>query len=146
MSTEQLHGWRFGRCVILIAISAMALAAEGAAPIDPGCAGSLDPSFDPGSGLIVSMYAPTAGWIQAVVVQPDGKVLVGGTCTEAYGFRRNGLARLNSDGSLDTDFAAQPHSNLVIRAVRAIALQQGGHILIGGRFDTAEGAERYGFA
>ena len=46
--------------------------------------GSLDPSFDPGTGVFSAHVA----------LQPDGKVLVGG----------GRIARLNSDGSLDTSF------------------------------------------
>ena len=60
--------------------------------------GTLDTSFDPGSGLD---QAPLT-----VAMQPDGKVLIGGGFTVYNGAVVNRLARLNTDGSLDTTFAS----------------------------------------
>jgi uncharacterized delta-60 repeat protein len=58
--------------------------------------GSLDAGFNPGSGA--------DGTVWAVAVQPDGKVLIGGDFTHINGTPRNFLARLNTDGSVDTSF------------------------------------------
>lgn len=58
--------------------------------------GSLDNTFNPGLGA--------DGNVWAVAVQPDGKVIIGGEFTHINGVTRNYLARLNSDGSLDTTF------------------------------------------
>ena len=44
------------------------------------------------------------GTVWAVAVQPDGKVLIGGDFNHVNGQPRNYLARLNTDGSLDTTF------------------------------------------
>ena len=41
---------------------------------------------------------------RSVAVQPDGKVLIGGDFTTVNGTNRNGIARLNADGSLDSSF------------------------------------------
>src|SRR5207247_10878613 len=62
--------------------------------------GSLDPLFDPGATL--------DGAVRAVLVQTDGKIVVGGSFTSADGVGRNYLARFNSDGSLDAGFLATP--------------------------------------
>lgn len=57
-------------------------------------------------------FDPNAnGAITVVVVQPDGKILIGGTFTTLApngGARvtRNPIARLNPDGTLDTDSGA----------------------------------------
>ena len=61
-----------------------------------GGAGDLDLSFDPGSGV--------NGTVNAVVLQPDGKVIIGGEFTTVKGLVRPGLARLNADGSGDSNF------------------------------------------
>src|SRR5207245_652587 len=57
---------------------------------------SLDVGFDPGAGADGTLYA--------LALQSDGKVLIGGSFTNINGIRRNGIARLNEDGSLDPQF------------------------------------------
>src|SRR6476646_9929811 len=61
-----------------------------------GAAGDVDLSFDPGSGV--------NGTVNAVVVQPDGKVLIGGYFSTVKGLVRSEVARLNADGSGDPTF------------------------------------------
>jgi uncharacterized delta-60 repeat protein len=58
--------------------------------------GTLDPTFDPGSGA--------NGAINLVALQSDGKVLITGAFTMVAGMARAGIARLNSDGKLDLSF------------------------------------------
>jgi hypothetical protein len=41
------------------------------------------------------------GALYSIVVQPDGKTIVGGIFTTVNGVRRNNIARLNSNGSVD---------------------------------------------
>jgi uncharacterized delta-60 repeat protein/uncharacterized repeat protein (TIGR01451 family) len=74
------------------------------------------------------------GLIRAIVVQPDGKILVGGdfTASSTSGpppIPRTYIARLNPDGSLDTAFNPTPNG-----IVYSIALQADGKILVGGEF------------
>jgi uncharacterized delta-60 repeat protein len=98
--------------------------------------GRLDQTFNPN---IVSIGPP--GEILATAVQPDGKVLIGGKFTSVAGVHRDNLARLNTDGSLDTGFvgsAIQFNGG----AVRAIAVQADGKILVGGDFQRAGGEIR----
>jgi uncharacterized delta-60 repeat protein len=88
--------------------------------------GTVDPDFNPGAN----------GPIHAVTVQPDGKILIGGTFTSVGGGTglttpRSRIARLNADGTVDTAF--NPSAN---NTVFAIALQQDGKILVGGEFST----------
>jgi len=42
--------------------------------------------------------------VNSVAVQPDGKIVIGGQFTNVNGVARNLIARLNRDGSLDTNF------------------------------------------
>jgi uncharacterized delta-60 repeat protein len=76
-----------------------------------GCAGSLDLSFDIGHGVDPDRAAPTS--IEAVSVQPDGKVVIAGHFESFLGLTRWGLARFQPDGSLDqnTDNSLQVESH-----------------------------------
>ena len=58
--------------------------------------GSLDTSFDPDEG--------PDGEVRTVLVQSDGKVVIGGTFSSVIRIPRNRLARLRKDGSLDLAF------------------------------------------
>lgn len=63
--------------------------------------GSLDTSFDT-DGMVTTSFG-TSALVSAQMIQPDGKVLVGGQ--RASGLTSIAvLARYNSDGSLDTSF------------------------------------------
>ena len=70
--------------------------------------------------------------VYASAVQADGKVLIGGTFNAVLGVTRNNIARLNTDGTLDTAF--DPNANA---EVYAIAVQTDGKILAGGNFNGA---------
>jgi uncharacterized delta-60 repeat protein len=59
--------------------------------------GSLDSSFEVGSGI------SNAG-VNRGAVLADGKILLAGSFTSYDGVPRNGILRLNSNGSLDTSF------------------------------------------
>ncbi len=80
--------------------------------------------------------------VLVVVVQPDGKILIGGDFTTlapngGASVTRNRIARLNHDGTLDTTF--NPNANNV---VRSIAMQPDGKILAGGDFTIIGGQTR----
>lgn len=75
---------------------------------------------------------PSFRWadVQAVAVQPDGKVILGGHFGSIAGNAKPWLARLNADGSLDTDFPANKTNSQLL----AILPLPDGKILIGGDF------------
>lgn len=101
--------------------------------------GSLDTSFNGNTDLAAD------GSVEALVVQSDGKILVAGMFSTIGGQQRNGLARLNSDGTLDTTFNA--NAGLAVGAqVLAIALQPNGNIVIGGYFTTVVGQVHHNIA
>jgi uncharacterized delta-60 repeat protein len=97
--------------------------------------GSLDPSFDPGTGVNI-VTAPVGRYINSIVVQNDGKILIGGSFTEYNGVWMNQLARLHPDGSLDAGFNVGSGTN---NLVNSIALLSDGKILIGGAFSSYNG-------
>ncbi len=69
--------------------------------------------------------------VRAVVVQSDGKILVGGDFTSFNGLVRGGIARLNADGTVDSTFVPGIGFN---GSVRSLALQADGKIVVGGSF------------
>jgi uncharacterized delta-60 repeat protein len=89
--------------------------------------GDLDPSFAPNPDKTV--------WSMAV--QPDGRIVVGGSFSTIGGTPRDWLARLHRDGSLDTSFTATTDF-----IVQSVAVQPNGRILIGGPFTTVNGVIR----
>ena len=97
--------------------------------------GSLDAGFDPGAGADAPVYA--------LALQPDGKVVLGGAFTSVNNTNRNRLARLNTNGSLDTAFDIGSGAN---NAVYAMLLQPDGRLLIGGAFTEVSGLSRRGIA
>jgi uncharacterized delta-60 repeat protein len=99
--------------------------------------GSLDTNFNPGTGT------GSRSEIREIRVQPDGKILIGGAFNTYNGTARKNIARLNADGSLDTNFDASAGPN---RAVEAIALQADGKVLIGGSFRSVDTYTRDGIA
>jgi hypothetical protein len=82
----------------------------------------VDPTFNPNAN----------NYVVSVVLQADGKVLVGGSFTNMGGLTRNYIARLNVDGSVDTTF--DPNAN---GSVYSLAVQADGKVLVGGSFTKA---------
>jgi uncharacterized delta-60 repeat protein len=100
---------------------------------------------------VVDGFDPHAnGDIYVVVVQPDGKILIGGNFTTVSpnggaAVTRNRIARLNADGTLDTAF--NPNANGANGFyVLAIAVQPDGNILVGGSFTSIGGQTRTNIA
>ncbi len=69
--------------------------------------------------------------VTAVALQGDGKLIIAGRFTSFNGINRHGIARLNTDGSLDTTFDTGLGMN---DAVWCLALQQDGRVVVGGDF------------
>jgi hypothetical protein len=66
-------------------------------------------------------------------------VLIGGSFTSINGTNRNGIARLNINGSLDSSFNPGTGADGL---VRSILLQPDGKVLIGGNFTAVNGEAR----
>ena len=96
-----------------------------------GQASLFDPSFAIGSGA--------NGFVSSILVQRDGKILVGGGFTKISGQSHPYLARLNSDGQIDTSFASGTDGE-VYRLIE----QPDGKVLVGGVFSNLQGVARLG--
>lgn len=97
--------------------------------------GSLDTTFNPGTGLNNILYA--------MELQNDGKVVIGGSFTSFNGTTRNRVVRLNTNGSLDTSFNPGTGASGMVRALTLLPDQK---ILIGGDFTTYNSNGRNRFA
>jgi uncharacterized delta-60 repeat protein len=97
--------------------------------------GTLDATFNPGTAV-------TNGVVNALGLQSTGKVIVGGTFTAFNGVSLNSLARLNSNGSLDTAFNAAIQDGSVI----TLTVTPQDQIVIGGTFTSINGYSRDGIA
>lgn len=81
------------------------------------------------------------GLVFTIVLQPNGKILVGGYFNSFNGKTRfGGITRLNADGSFDKSF--NPGEGALFSSVYAITLQPDGKILIGGDFRFFNGIIR----
>ena len=83
--------------------------------------GTIDTSFSGSAGLNFNDS------IYVLAATPDGKVMVGGYFTSINGVLRSHLARLNSDGTLDTGFDPYPRNN-----VYSMVVQPDGKVIAGG--------------
>lgn len=89
--------------------------------------GAVDNSFaNPSyfSSSITNYFAPP----QDILVQPDGRILVFGTFTNFGGVARNGLVRLNADGTVDNSFV--PPTGILQRQITSATLQSTGKLVV----------------
>ena len=88
--------------------------------------GSLDATFNSGTGANLPIFS--------IFVKTDGKILIGGVFSSINGINRNGIAQLNSDGSLEAAFV--PPQNVLLRSVQSIISLPNGKVLAGGSFGS----------
>ncbi|OCB75446.1 calcium-binding protein [Flavobacterium crassostreae] len=94
--------------------------------------GSLDTSFQSGTGL-------SNGTVRSLLVQPDGRILIGGTFSGKYnGNPVKRLARLLADGTYDSSFYVDLNSTLY-----ATSLTVDGKLIIAGNFNSVTGVANH---
>lgn len=89
---------------------------------------------------VYSMPEGVNGTINAIAVQPDGRVVIGGEFNQVGIKPRSNVARLNADGSLDDTFLAAATAG-VKGTVEALAIDSEGGVLVGGFFNEANETE-----
>ncbi|CAM3392769.1 T9SS type A sorting domain-containing protein [Flavobacterium longum] len=121
--------------VILVADSSLGSQDIGVVRFD--AAGNLDTTFS-GDGKFSTFYGPTnsTDYINAVTLQPDGKILVAGSYFTTPE-RNLGLIRLTANGELDTTFSDDGKANYVVPGDNGVSvydmdLQSTGQILVSG--------------
>jgi uncharacterized delta-60 repeat protein len=103
--------------------------------------GTLDRTFVEGSGQGIE------GEVNALAIQAEGSIIVGGTFSQAGQFETENLARYLPDGSIDRSFGGnQVSEHGADGSVYALGMQPDGKILVGGNFETIFGQPRRGIA
>jgi uncharacterized delta-60 repeat protein len=101
-------------CFVTVGVGLLTAACAFAAP------GAVDPAFN----------VNVNGAVNCAVVQPTGKILIGGAFNVGGGLQRSGFARLNPDGTLDSTI-----TNILLSGqVNAILLQTDGKFVLAGNF------------
>lgn len=93
--------------------------------------GSLDTTFNIGTGV--------AGIVHDIVVQPNGKLIIGGSFTSYNSISKNRIVRLEPDGSIDTTFNIGIGAN---NTIYTIGISNIGKIIIGGDFTSYNGSTK----
>lgn len=99
--------------------------------------GSLDPTFGSG-GQVLTDFSGNPDSATSVILQPDGKIVACGGASDNSNVLGFGIARYNTNGSLDTSFGngGKVSSSLggLNVASAASALQRDGKIILAGPF------------
>lgn len=93
--------------------------------------GSLDNTFKNESGA--------DGIVKAFTVLPNGKIVLVGDFSTYNKVKRNKIARLNADGSLDNEFVIGAGADAT---VNSLVVQPDGKILVAGFFSTIDTIQR----
>jgi uncharacterized delta-60 repeat protein len=91
--------------------------------------GSKDTGFDNSTGFNAT--------VQAITIDSNGKIYVGGSFTTYKGVEATRIIRLNPDGSKDTEF--DNSTGFGGTSVTAISIDSNGKIYVGGNFSTYKG-------
>ena len=122
------NSWTSAAAALLIAAMSTAVGADG----------DLDTSFNPGNGA-----GGDYPGVLTIAIQPDAKIVIGGSFTLYDNQPRSYIARVNADGSLDTSF--DPGSG-ADNGVESIVVQADGKIVLVGDFNSYNGVERHSIA
>jgi uncharacterized delta-60 repeat protein len=110
--------------------------------------GNVDRSFNGGRPVL----GPVGSVAHAVVIQPDGKIVVAGSSTDTTGITPSGILveRLKAKGGLDRSFGAGGRASVLPGAARGeangVALTRTGQIVVGGSTTGAHGFPESVFA
>ncbi|MDD7913916.1 T9SS type A sorting domain-containing protein [Polaribacter ponticola] len=87
-------------------------------------------------GAIDSSFSSikTDNIVEDLTIDSNGKIVIVGRFTKVANISRNKIARLNSDGTLDTTFDIGTGASGQYRYIYGISIQSDGKIIIGGNF------------
>jgi uncharacterized delta-60 repeat protein len=105
--------------------------------------GSLDTSFDE-DGWLTTDFSEDYDYGRSIVLQPDGKIVLGGHSEDASYHTYFALARYNPDGSLDTGFGdnGKVLTDLAYGGeLRSLALQPDGKIVAAGSVHNGQDSD-----
>lgn len=94
--------------------------------------GTLDTSFNPGLGANSNIFS--------IALQNDNKFIIGGNFAQYNGVIKQLIARINSDGTLDTSFSFESGYEVM---PTALVYQNDGKIIVGGWTALETGNDKY---
>jgi uncharacterized delta-60 repeat protein/uncharacterized repeat protein (TIGR01451 family) len=112
-------------------------------PNDPPLA--FDPAFD-ADGKVITDFGEDEDSVNALALQPDGKIVAAGRTSNDFGRTDFALARYNPDGSLDTTFGNAGGKTTANGGARDLALQPNGKIVVAGTSVGLQGASVFAIA
>lgn len=109
--------------------------------------GRVDLSFmpDEGDGLPSTDLGPVAGMVNALALQKDGTIWVGGQFTRFGNQPRNHLARLDSQGKVLPDNTARlrfAQIGAALPVVNSVLCDEQDRVLVSGQFDQVDGISK----
>lgn len=110
--------------------------------------GTLDPTFGTG-GRVTASFGQVLGTIQALVIQPDGKIIAAGFTGPDKTHTHFAVLRFNSDGSPDTTFGAGGITITPFTTTddaTSLALQPDGRIVAAGSATLPDGTSEFALA
>jgi uncharacterized delta-60 repeat protein len=104
---------------------------------------AVDGSVD--AGFTNPTVGPAGTYVNAIVIQGDGRILIGGTFTLVGGASHTGIMRLNANGSPDT-YTTNLAGGIASPTAFSLTTQTDGKVIVGGTFGSAGGLSRNGLA
>jgi uncharacterized delta-60 repeat protein len=105
--------------------------------------GTLDTSFGTNGTAVTTFPGATSGYANGIAIQPDGKIVVVGTVNISGTFDAWGIARYNTDGTLDSTFGTGGLVTIKFTGeggwLYDAAILSNGNILVGGMRQEAAG-------
>ena len=129
-----------------VLVAGTSSAAKGFTLVRLNSNGSLDETFGTRGVANAAFSTLGGGGSHAMVLQPDGKIVVGGASEQAFNApdkSQFALARFNPDGSLDAGFGASGTVTTpagTSASIDAVALQSDGKIVVAGTSVVADGS------
>lgn len=102
--------------------------------------GALDATFDPEVSSFFDSYTE----VEALALQADGKILIGGVFDTIAGVERINIGRVNANGTADTFNPGLTYYDNS-QDVKCLAVQADGKVLVGGAFTQLGGRSRTNF-
>lgn len=106
--------------------------------------GSADTTFNP---ALFTSYPSISGAnldVYDIIILEDNKIIIGGKFSKYNNISRNGIVRINSDGSIDNNFLIGTGIHFTNGGIKALSIQEDGKILAGGLFDKYNNFQQSG--
>jgi uncharacterized delta-60 repeat protein len=98
----------------------------------------LDANFQPDTNFHTSPFTPldfnTGPYIRSAILQPDGKIVAGGSFDQVGGYSRRGIVRLDSTGKVDGCFDPGFGLGSSFWGADVVVSQPDGRLVVGGSF------------